>query len=515
MRVHKALLTGILCLFAPARSNPVKNSWSIGQTVHTQGGPVSGHAASVAQNVSTYLGIPYAKPPIGDLRFAPPEGYFNHTPIDGSKFGHSCPQSNVFGGSAPPHTEGKNLTAAGLAAFADLTYGYADSSEDCLTLNVWTKPQFGEKHKAVLIWIYGGGFTIGATSDPIYDGQYIADQEDVVVVTINYRVNIFGFPGAPGYHKNLGILDQRLAIEWVRDNIRAFGGDPKRISLFGQSAGGASIDLYSYVYRNDPIAAGLIMQSGTSSIGTFTAATTADSWYTVTSTLGCGDNTTAPATQMACMRTKPTADITAAIPLVNQAYGSAFFWPTIDEEIVFSDYTARLAAGKFAKVPLLIGNTNYEAGYHRTIASIFDQYLSDAEWEGFNLVSFTCPAASRSSGSVAVGQPTFRYRYFADFPELALTTYPDSGAYHASEVLPLFDTVKSGSGGGEESGDLVRLGIYLRGAFGMFARNPAEGLVKYGWPKYDVKGETLVRLGWENGVGPNPGKPEVYDAGCP
>ncbi|OBT44866.1 hypothetical protein VE00_05016 [Pseudogymnoascus sp. WSF 3629] len=515
MKLRETLLTGIFCLSSPASSTPGKHSWTVGQTVYTQGGPVTGHAASSAKNVSTYLGIPYAKPPIGDLRFAPPKGYYNHTPIDGSKFGHSCPQANVFGGSTPPNTKGKNLTAAGLAALADLTYDYADSSEDCLTLNVWTKPQFGEKCKAVLIWVYGGGYTIGSSSDPIYDGQYIADQEDVVLVTFNYRLNIFGFPGAPGYHKNLGILDQRLAIEWVPDNIRAFGGDPKRISLFGQSAGGGSIDMYSFAYADNPIAAGLVLESGTTAIGTFTAETTAKSWYTVTTTLGCGDNTTVPATQMACMRTKPTASITAAIPLVNQAYGSAFFWPTIDEEIVFSDYPVRLAAGKFAKVPLLIGNTNYEAGYHRSIASVFDQYLSDAEWDGFNLVSFTCPAATRSAASVAAGQPTFRYRYFGNFPELALTTVPDSGAYHASEVLPIFGTVEAGSGGAEVSGDLVRMGIYLRGMMGMFARDPAEGLVKYGWPKYDVKGETLVRLGWENGVGPNPGAAKVYDANCP
>ncbi|KFX98253.1 hypothetical protein V490_02403 [Pseudogymnoascus sp. VKM F-3557] len=515
MRLPGALLTGILCLSSPASSTPVgdhKRPWTIGQTVHTQGGPVSGHAASSAHNVSTYLGIPYAKPPIGDLRFAPPEGYFNHTPIDGSKFGHSCPQSNVFGGSTPPNT--KNLTAAGLATLDDLTYGYADSSEDCLTLNVWTKPQFGERNKAVLIWIYGGGYTIGESSDPIYDGQYIADQEDVVLVTINYRVNIFGFPGAPGYRTNLGLLDQRLAIEWVRDNIRAFGGDPKRISLFGQSAGGGSIDMLSYAYPDDPIAAGLVMESGTTAFGAFTAETSAESWHTVTAALGCGDNTTAPAAQMACMRTKPTTAITAAIPLVNQPYGSAFFWPTVDEKIVFSDYPARLAAGKFAKLPLLIGNTDYEAGYHRTMAAVFGLFLSEAEWDGFNLVSFTCPAASRAAASVAAGQPTFRYRYFGDFPELALTTKPPSRAYHASEVLPIFGTVES-MGVEKVSGDLVRLGIYLRGMMGMFARDPKEGLVKYGWPKYSLEGETLVRLGWENGVGPNPGAASVYDAGCP
>jgi hypothetical protein len=218
------------------------------------------------------------------------------------------------------------------------------------------------------------------------------------------------------------------------------------------------------------------------------------------------------------MRSKDTASITAAIPLVNQAYGSASFWPTIDEKTVFSDYPARLASGAFAKVPLLIGNTDYEAGYHKAMASVFNQYLSDEEWDQFNLYSFTCPAGARANASVWHGQPTYRYRYFGDFPEIALTTEPPSRAYHASEVLPMFDTVQT-STSEEESGDLVRLGIYLRGMLGMFARDPSMGLIKYGWPRYGLDGETLVRLGWMNGVdqygGPNPIAPGVYDAECP
>lgn len=92
MKLRETLLTGIFCLSSPASSTPGKHSWTVGQTVYTQGGPVTGHAASSAKNVSTYLGIPYAKPPIGDLRFAPPKGYYNHTPIDGSKFVCSPPR---------------------------------------------------------------------------------------------------------------------------------------------------------------------------------------------------------------------------------------------------------------------------------------------------------------------------------------------------------------------------------------------------------------------------------------
>jgi cholinesterase len=120
---------------------------------------------------------------------------------------------------------------------------------------VWTKPQVGEKAKAVLVWIYvslvitaikkrtlifdqGGGFALGNTANPAYHGARLADDQDVVVVSMNYRLNILGFPGAPGLpDQNLGLLDQRLAVEWIRDNVAAFGGDPKRITLFGESAG--------------------------------------------------------------------------------------------------------------------------------------------------------------------------------------------------------------------------------------------------------------------------------------
>lgn len=119
-----------------------------------------------------------------------------------------------------------------------------ETGEDCLTLNVWTKPQAGEgeEKKAVLVFIHGGSFISGSSRVPVYNGQHIAGNQDVVLVTLNYRLNIWGFPGAPGKTQNLGLLDQRLALEWVRDNIAGFGGDPDRITVFGQSAGGGSVD---------------------------------------------------------------------------------------------------------------------------------------------------------------------------------------------------------------------------------------------------------------------------------
>ena len=152
------------------------------------------------------------------------------------------------------------------------------------------------------------GFTIGNTNSPFYNGQHFADVQDIVVVTVNYRVNIFGFPGAPGETtQNLGLRDQRAAVEWVRNNIVHFGGDAARIVLAGQSAGGVAADYWAYAYPTDPIAAGLILSSGTAFSFPLNAPSVTDrNWNTVVATVGC--NTTSPdnhTTTMACMRAAP------------------------------------------------------------------------------------------------------------------------------------------------------------------------------------------------------------------
>lgn len=144
----------------------------------------------------------------------------------------------------------------------------------------------------------------------------LADENDVVVVSPNYRVNIFGFPGAPGLQQNVGLLDQRMALEWTRDNIAAFGGDPSRIAVFGQSAGGASTDYLNMMYPNDPIAHGFIPQSGVASgaVGglTGTPEDGATAWYNVSASAGCGGEEAGMRT-VDCMRMKTTAEILGAV----------------------------------------------------------------------------------------------------------------------------------------------------------------------------------------------------------
>lgn len=171
----------------------------------------------------------------------------------------------------------------------------------------------------------------------------------------SYRLNIFGFSGAPGLPQNVALLDQRLAVEWVHRNIAAFGGDPTRITIFGQSAGGASVDYYSYIWTENPLISGLISHSGTAlSFKPNTAEESASYFYHVAQTLGCGDNTTDSQTLVQCVRSHSYQDVLKAVAKVPPAESPALpqpvFHPTVDGVTVFDDYADRSAAGKYAHV---------------------------------------------------------------------------------------------------------------------------------------------------------------------
>jgi carboxylesterase type B len=252
-------------------------------------------------------------------------------------------------------------------------------SEDCLTLNIWSKQGSG-RLKPVYVHFYGGrtfllrfvcleadlsfslcwsivltsdtGWTSGTTDTLFYYGGGFADAEDVIVVTVNYRMNIFGFPGLPGHPPNLGLLDQRLAVEWVKQHIRGFGGDPDRITISGQSCGSASVDYWAYAYQSMPLVAGLISHSGTAlSFPTNNRTTAASHWYTVSAQLGCGSS----GDVLSCMRKQNASAILAAasavkVPTTNPARKAPAFQPTVDGVTVFENYTLLSQQGKFARI---------------------------------------------------------------------------------------------------------------------------------------------------------------------
>jgi para-nitrobenzyl esterase len=175
-----------------------------------------------------FRGIPYAAPPVGMLRFLPPAPMTQWSGIrDAVSYGHSCPQ--------PPERP------AGWSPEPSL-------SEDCLYLNVWTPALADGVRRPVMVWFHGGGFSIGSGSWPVYDSAALARRGDVVVVTVNHRLGIYGYLhlgelAGPEYASsgNAGMLDLVAALEWVRDNIAAFGGDPQNVMIFGESGGGAKV----------------------------------------------------------------------------------------------------------------------------------------------------------------------------------------------------------------------------------------------------------------------------------
>jgi len=208
--------------------------------VKTHSGVVEG---KVDGQVHVFLGIPYAQPPVGDLRWKPPVPVAKWTDVrKATDFGSHCLQGKVFG---------------------DMNFRDAGGSEDCLTLNLWVPAQAAKK-LPVMVWIYGGGFVAGTTSEARQDGTNLA-QQGVIVVSMNYRLGVFGFLVHSELAKesgrnsagNYGLLDQLEALKWVHENIAAFGGDPANVTIFGESAGSFSVS----AQMASPLAKGLFQKA--------------------------------------------------------------------------------------------------------------------------------------------------------------------------------------------------------------------------------------------------------------
>ena len=191
--------------------------------VKTENGLVSGAAGERDANITAFKGIPYAEPPVGNLRWTPPRPARNWKGVrKAENFGDSCAQS--FPKAVP-------------------------ASEDCLYLNIWTPAKSAGDRLPVMFWIHGGGFFVGSPREDLYDGEEIS-KKGVVVVTVNYRLGVFGFLAHPDLTKesshhssgNYGLLDQLAALQWVHRNIASFGGDPNKVTIFGESAGALSVN---------------------------------------------------------------------------------------------------------------------------------------------------------------------------------------------------------------------------------------------------------------------------------
>uniref|UniRef100_A0A4W3H470 Carboxylic ester hydrolase n=1 Tax=Callorhinchus milii TaxID=7868 RepID=A0A4W3H470_CALMI len=237
----------LLLLVPSSRSHDLAElvvTTKLGRVRGTRMPVLSGH-------VSAFLGIPFAEAPVGSLRFRPPQP---HKPwageLEAVRFPMNCQQ---YVDKSLPGFPGLEMWNPN-----------QEMSEDCLYLNIWV-PTPRPRNATVMVWIYGGGFYSGASTLDVYDGKYLAHTENIILVSMNYRVGPFGFLALPGSEEapgNVGLLDQRLALQWVKDNIQEFGGNPKTVTLFGESAGGASVGLHLLSPGSRHLFSRAILQSG-------------------------------------------------------------------------------------------------------------------------------------------------------------------------------------------------------------------------------------------------------------
>ncbi len=284
-------------------------------------------------NIKKYLGIPFAKPPVGELRWKAPQPLANWTGVkETKKFGPRAVQAPIFG---------------------DMDFKSDGMSEDCLYLNVWTPAKRNESGLPVLVYFYGGGFSAGDGSEPRYNGEAMA-QKGIVVVTVNYRLNVFGFLAHPDLsgetaHKgsgNYGLMDQYASLKWVQENIAAFGGDPKKVTIAGESAGSISVSYQMASPLSKDLIAGAIGESGAGINPTLAPSKLADA-----EKVGVDFVTKAGYSSISDMRKLSTAAV-YEIFLESKLFG---FPVTIDGYFLPKTLPEIFEAKEQAQVPLLAG----------------------------------------------------------------------------------------------------------------------------------------------------------------
>jgi carboxylesterase type B len=317
------LLAGILCagLFAAhAQAQSV---------VHTAQGDLRGSGTEI----KVFKGIPYAAPPVGPLRWKPPQPAAAWTGTrDAASFGNDCMQKPRPDSRAPA------------------------ISEDCLTLNVWAPAS--ARPLPVMVWVYGGGFVDGTSSLPMYDGEALA-RRGAIVVTLNYRTGVFGFLAHRGLEAespnhsagNYGILDTIEALRWIRQNIAAFGGDNTRVTVFGESAGASMLDMVMI----SPLSEGLFQQAILESPGAMRPLSTLTEAEAIADVAG---------PDIAALRAMPASQVLALnekiVPQVRRLTTPRALGPIQDGWVVPRTDTQALATGQMQKVPLIVGGNSDE-----------------------------------------------------------------------------------------------------------------------------------------------------------
>ena len=367
------------------------------------GGKIQG-VLTDSSNVMVYKGIPYAASPVGDLRWQAPQ------PVPAwegvrvcDTFGPICPQ---FGNK--PGT-----------FYGDEFYweGTPEESEDCLYLNVWAPAQTVGKADAklpVAMWIHGGAYMNGYGYEVTMDGDAWA-RRGVILVTINYRLGTFGFLSHPeltaeqGQSGNYGTMDQIAALQWVHDNISAFGGDPEKITVFGQSAGAMSVKTLLVSPLSRGLMAGAIIQSGG---GLSTRGLTPEATQEQADAQGKALMDAAGLTNLADMRAAPASRILGAL--------KGMLTPHLDGKVLTEGFEKAFMDGSMAPVPIMIGYNKDDMGM-----------LGGASVDHF------CELRD------SLGFPVYEYEFLRDLPTDEAHPASNAGAFHSAELWYVFGTLKN------------------------------------------------------------------------
>jgi para-nitrobenzyl esterase len=520
-------LASIACA-RPASEQPAASSAPAADPVQaeiaTEHGLIAGAPSADDPTVLVWKGIPYAAAPVGDLRWKPPAPAVDWKGVrDAKVFGSACwqpePNPESFYGGGP-----------------------IERDENCLFLNVWSAAKQSDEARPVMVWVHGGALVTGTGATPWYDGTALATK-GVVLVTINYRLGPMGFlahpalsaESSPSSSGNYGILDQIAALQWVRDNIGAFGGDPKNVTIFGESAGSWSI---CYLQAT-PLAHGLFHRAIGQSGGVFgpmprLAAGAGDAsppradfepaesaGVHLAEALGVeGDASVATA---AALRAKTPEEIYDAMA---KAGGRGRFWfrPNVDGWVYPQPIYDLFAANRHSPVPLMVGSNADEgtALWGATAPTTLAAYQTAVETRYRNFaqeVLAAYPAATDGDAKAAYldlqgddvfawqmrtwarlasapqSSPVFLYYFSRVPPGPESETY---GSYHAAEIVYAFDNLKKGRSSHTWQPADEALADTMSSYWVSFAKdgNPnEEGLPP--WPRYAIATDQALELGDE------------------
>jgi para-nitrobenzyl esterase len=358
----QAIACAAACVALAAHSAPIK----------VEGGALEGKQEG---DLTVYRGIPFAAPPVGDLRWKGPQPaakWSGTLPAD--KFADACMQGSggrPAGSSAAPAPEAQPREGV---------------SEDCLYLNVWTPAKSARERLPVMVWIYGGGFGGGATSTPLYSGEQLASK-GVVLVSVAYRVGVFGFMAHPelsaeaphGVFRrssgNYGLLDQIAGLQWIQRNIAAFGGDPKRVTIFGESAGAIAVSMLAASPLAKDLFRGAISESGGSFGPTRVPSEPGENIPSLNDAEkgGVQLGQKLQATTLAALRAVDAQTVQA-----NSRGIAGIAWPVLDGWVIPGDQYELYLARKYNKTPILVGiNSDEGASFVRETTA--EKYVADVQ----------------------------------------------------------------------------------------------------------------------------------------